>query len=323
MASARAVASRTAGESAYDRARKGLYEEGISSSRMYLDPARPGVEDLIDEICGGVRSACTYAGARSLEELHERAVVGAAVRGRVPRGPSPDEQLVSAAASEAMSSFMGNRARHATGHGRLLVVAATVAEAAHVPADLPLVITGLGKTAAAAVTARALAQVADLSDLTVVNIGTAGALRDGLSGLFEPGVVLNHDINADAVRALGYDPQERLVVGEGETVLATGDVFVNDPAVRAELAGRAHLVDMEGYAVAWTAAHFGVRVRLVKHVSDNADSSANDWPAMVEASALELGRWLEPAAPRRRLEYRLCGGRGVGWRVTSSSSSSS
>jgi len=76
MASARAVAGRTAGESAYDRARKGLYEEGISSSRMYLDPARPGVEDLIDEICSGVRSACTYAGASTLEELHERAVVG-------------------------------------------------------------------------------------------------------------------------------------------------------------------------------------------------------------------------------------------------------
>jgi len=76
MASARAVASRTSTESAYDRARKGLYEEGISSSRMYLDPARPGVEDLIDQICSGVRSACTYAGARSLAELHERALLG-------------------------------------------------------------------------------------------------------------------------------------------------------------------------------------------------------------------------------------------------------
>ncbi|WP_232676916.1 GuaB1 family IMP dehydrogenase-related protein [Nocardioides sp. R-C-SC26] len=76
MASARAVAHRTSGESAYDRARKGLYEEGISSSRMYLDPARPGVEDLIDQICSGVRSACTYAGATSLAELHERAIVG-------------------------------------------------------------------------------------------------------------------------------------------------------------------------------------------------------------------------------------------------------
>ncbi len=76
MASARAVAGRTASESAFDRARKGLYEEGISSSRMYLDPARPGVEDLLDEISAGVRSACTYAGAASLAELHERAVVG-------------------------------------------------------------------------------------------------------------------------------------------------------------------------------------------------------------------------------------------------------
>ncbi|HND56445.1 MAG TPA: IMP dehydrogenase, partial [Pirellulaceae bacterium] len=43
---------------------------------MYLDPARPGVEDLVDQICSGVRSACTYAGAASLAELHERAVVG-------------------------------------------------------------------------------------------------------------------------------------------------------------------------------------------------------------------------------------------------------
>jgi IMP dehydrogenase len=76
MASARAVANRTSSESAYDRARKGLYEEGISSSRMYLDPQRPGVEDLIDQICSGVRSACTYAGAATLAELHERAVVG-------------------------------------------------------------------------------------------------------------------------------------------------------------------------------------------------------------------------------------------------------
>ena len=76
MASARAVASRTASESAFDRARKGLYEEGISSSRMYLDPARPGVEDLLDEICSGLRSACTYAGAATVEELHEQALVG-------------------------------------------------------------------------------------------------------------------------------------------------------------------------------------------------------------------------------------------------------
>ena len=76
MASARAVANRTVGESAFDRARKALFEEGISSGRQFLDPARPGVEDLIDTITAGVRSACTYAGAATLEQLHERAVVG-------------------------------------------------------------------------------------------------------------------------------------------------------------------------------------------------------------------------------------------------------
>ena len=76
MASARAVAARTSGAGAFDRARKALFEEGISTSRMYLDPARPGVEDLLDHITSGVRSACTYVGATTLEELHARAVVG-------------------------------------------------------------------------------------------------------------------------------------------------------------------------------------------------------------------------------------------------------
>jgi IMP dehydrogenase len=77
MASARAVAARTAGRvSGFERARKSLYEEGISASRMYLDPDRPGVEDLLDVITSGLRSSCTYAGACSLPEFAERAVVG-------------------------------------------------------------------------------------------------------------------------------------------------------------------------------------------------------------------------------------------------------
>jgi IMP dehydrogenase len=76
MASKRAVAARTASDNGFDRARKALFEEGISSSRMRLDPERPGVEDLIDHICSGLRSACTYAGARTLSEFHDRAVLG-------------------------------------------------------------------------------------------------------------------------------------------------------------------------------------------------------------------------------------------------------
>ena len=40
---------------------------------------------------------------------------------------------------------------------RFLVVAATRAETTHLPPDLPLVVTGIGKTMAAVATARALA----------------------------------------------------------------------------------------------------------------------------------------------------------------------
>jgi IMP dehydrogenase len=76
MASNRAVKNRSKTETAFDRARKELFQEGISTSRMYLDPERPGVEDIIDEIVAGVRSACTYAGAATIDEFHERAVVG-------------------------------------------------------------------------------------------------------------------------------------------------------------------------------------------------------------------------------------------------------
>ena len=76
MASKRAVTARTRGDSAFDRARKALFEEGISTSRMKLNPAAPSVEDLLDAICSGVRSACTYTGATTLEEFHAKAAVG-------------------------------------------------------------------------------------------------------------------------------------------------------------------------------------------------------------------------------------------------------
>jgi IMP dehydrogenase len=76
MASNRAVRNRTRTESAIERSRKELFEEGISSSRMYLDPERPSVEDILDQIVAGVRSSFTYAGAASIEQFRERAVVG-------------------------------------------------------------------------------------------------------------------------------------------------------------------------------------------------------------------------------------------------------
>jgi adenosylhomocysteine nucleosidase len=173
-----------------------------------------------------------------------------------------------------------------------LVVSAVAGEAKYIPRAVPVVVTGLGKTAAAVATARALGE-RDTSDLVVLNVGTTGALRDGMAGLYLPSQVVNHDINADAVRALGIDPQETLQVEGGDgTVLASGDVFVTDPAVRARLAERAHLVDMEAYGVVYACREYGVPVRVVKHVSDSADESALDWPALIDASAKVLGEWV-------------------------------
>ncbi|WP_223694740.1 GuaB1 family IMP dehydrogenase-related protein [Leifsonia poae] len=76
MASTKAVKGRFERLDAYELARKTLFAEGISSSRIYLDPLRPSVEDLLDMITTGLRSSFTYAGARSVPEFHDRALVG-------------------------------------------------------------------------------------------------------------------------------------------------------------------------------------------------------------------------------------------------------
>jgi IMP dehydrogenase len=76
MASTKAVHARFGGLDPYELARKELFAEGISSSKIYLDPLRPSLEDLLDMITSGVRSSFTYAGAENLAAFHERAVVG-------------------------------------------------------------------------------------------------------------------------------------------------------------------------------------------------------------------------------------------------------
>ncbi len=175
----------------------------------------------------------------------------------------------------------------------VLVVSATKSEAAYVPQGYELLITGIGKVSAATAVASALARY-EREDLPlVVNIGTAGALHAHHGGLYVPGVVINHDISSTAIRALGHDVADRLVLADGDdSVLATGDAFIADAATRDALAQRADLVDMEGFAIAFAAQAAGATCRLVKYVSDHADDSALDWPAMIDASARELGRWL-------------------------------
>jgi len=76
MASGRAVSERTADLDAFDAAKKGFFKEGISSSRIYIREGQESVGAVLIDMITGVQSALTYVGARSINELHEHAVVG-------------------------------------------------------------------------------------------------------------------------------------------------------------------------------------------------------------------------------------------------------
>jgi IMP dehydrogenase len=76
MASRRAVMNRTKNELLFERAKKEMFEEGISSSKFIINPAAPSVEDIIDDIAAGLRSACSYTGAHNLQQFYEKAKIG-------------------------------------------------------------------------------------------------------------------------------------------------------------------------------------------------------------------------------------------------------
>lgn len=169
-----------------------------------------------------------------------------------------------------------------TGHP--LVVVALRHEAAYLH-GVDVLLTGIGKVSAAVTVADALARRAPSH---VLNIGTAGALRDGLEGVHRIGRVIEHDVDHELLEGLLGEPIPSEVVLDPfqPTVLATGDTFVQDGVLRAALAARAHLVDMEGYAVARACEAAGIRCSIVKVVSDAADEgAARSWAERVDGLA--------------------------------------
>ena len=76
MASARAVNDRHEEHDAFDRAKRALFREGISSSKIYLRPGFESVGAIVVDVISGLRSAFTYAGALTLEAFQEQVVIG-------------------------------------------------------------------------------------------------------------------------------------------------------------------------------------------------------------------------------------------------------
>jgi adenosylhomocysteine nucleosidase len=171
-----------------------------------------------------------------------------------------------------------------------LLVVALEEEAERLDLSLPVLITGPGKVRAATAVAT---QLATARPSVVINIGTAGGLRPGVTGIHEVGTVIQHDLDDEAIFAIvgrHYGPP--IVLGAGP-VLATGDRFVAGGPVRDALAERADLVDMEGYAVAAACVAAGVPARLVKLVSDDAGEDASmTWADSVADHAHTLAGWV-------------------------------
>jgi adenosylhomocysteine nucleosidase len=179
--------------------------------------------------------------------------------------------------------------------GHPLVVVAVIEEAQAFAHLLPTLVTGVGKVRAA--TATTWAAMA-LRPGVILNLGTAGALRPGelaASVVHEIGAVLQHDVNGRAIATLvGSDPSPRLELGDSGVVLATGDRFISSPQDRDALAEHAHLVDMEGYAVAASATRLGIPVRLAKTISDDAGhGAALTWSESLQTASHRLAAWLD------------------------------
>jgi adenosylhomocysteine nucleosidase len=177
---------------------------------------------------------------------------------------------------------------------RPLFVLAVEEEAEFLGTELPVLLTGMGKVNAAVAVTDTLAQ--HPRPELVVNLGSAGALRPGLTGTHVVTRVVQHDLDSAVLRTLtGRSYGEPIALGDPDgVVLATGDAFIADRGARERLAGHAELVDMEGYAVAAAAAAAGVSVRIVKHVSDDADEGAAAmWRQSVRGCAQALAGWVE------------------------------
>ncbi|MFZ4487363.1 MAG: nucleosidase [Candidatus Nanopelagicales bacterium] len=175
---------------------------------------------------------------------------------------------------------------------RPLLVVALEEEATHLhPLGLPILVTGAGKVNAAVAVATT---VGEQRPHSLINLGTAGALRPGFTGSHVVARVTQHDLDDAALFSLtGLHFGEAIDVAASGPTLTTGDAFIADPAARERLAQHADLVDMEAYAIARAAAAARIPVTIVKQVSDEASSeAATSWTESVDECSQHLSAWV-------------------------------
>lgn len=162
-------------------------------------------------------------------------------------------------------------------------------------ADVPHLVTGVGKINATTSLAHALA-TGEYGRVLV--LGTAGVVGDApdrpsLEDIYQVTGVVQHDFSLPSPT---LEPAGDVLLPDFTATIATGDVFVKDDAQRTHIAGLgATLVDMEAYAYASVCAQFAVPLQLFKIPSDFADSSTTDeeWDEIVFRKSEQLRAFYE------------------------------
>ena len=112
----------------------------------------------------------------------------------------------------------------------------------------------------------------------VINFGSAGAVKQGLSGIVECTKFYQRDMDVKGLLGLKlgetpFDKINEIINSDDGFSCGSGDSFVNS-----KIAMNVDLVDMEAYALAKVCKLENVKFRCFKYVSDNANENApNEW----------------------------------------------
>jgi adenosylhomocysteine nucleosidase len=148
--------------------------------------------------------------------------------------------------------------------------------------DWNVVYMGVGKFNA---TYHGMEAIREFAPKTVVNYGSAGSVRDDLTGIHEVSVFKQRDMDVRVIDVpLGktpFDPISTIDNGRGGLSVGTGDSFVTQaPELETDL------VDMEAYVLAKICKLQGIEFHCYKFISDKADGqAAGDWKANLAKGA--------------------------------------
>jgi adenosylhomocysteine nucleosidase len=157
--------------------------------------------------------------------------------------------------------------------------------------------TGIGKINSTRLTTELILETKP--DL-ILNVGTAGCLRKELLGhVFGVNEVIERDMIAEPLSPRGTVPLSNqlpvLKSSFGTAVCATGDSFVTSNE-QWLIDNHVDLVDMELFAIAKVAAHYGVEWKSIKFASDLADENAAEhWNDSLEKANLKISEMIELA----------------------------